>query len=108
MSQGAFTIKGGISITVTSPAGGESWAAGSTHNITWSYQGSPGSTVTIELLNNGKAVSTIKSAASIGKSGIGSYAWTIPKVTAGSSYQVQITSTANSFCTSISNNFTIH
>jgi hypothetical protein len=108
MSQGAFTIKGGISITVTSPAGGESWAAGSPHNITWSYQGSPGSTVNIVLLNNGKAVSTIKSAASIGKSGIGSYAWTIPKATAGGSYQVQVTSTANSFCTSISNYFTIH
>jgi uncharacterized repeat protein (TIGR03803 family) len=107
MSQGAFTIKGGISITVTSPGGGETWSAGSTHNITWSYQGSPGSTVNIQLLNQGTAVSSIKTAASIGKSGSGSYAWTIPKGTSGSSYQVQVTSTANSFCTSTSNYFTI-
>jgi hypothetical protein len=107
MSHGAFTIKGGISISVTSPAGGETWAAGSTHNITWSYLGSPGSTVNIQLLSQGAVASSIKTAASIGKGGSGSYPWTIPKLTAGSSYQVQITSTANSFCTSISNNFTI-
>jgi hypothetical protein len=107
MSQGAFTIKGGISITVTSPAGGESWAAGSAHNITWSYQGSPGSTVNIELLNNGAPVSSIKTAASIGKGGSGSFAWTIPKLSSGSRYQVQVTSTANSFCTSTSNYFAI-
>jgi hypothetical protein len=107
MSQGAFTIKGGISISVTSPGGGETWAAGSAHNITWSYQGSPGSTVNIQLLSQGAVASSIKTAASIGKGGSGSYAWTIPKVTAGSSYQVQVTSTANSFCTSISNYFSI-
>jgi membrane protein implicated in regulation of membrane protease activity len=107
MSQGAFTIKGGISITVTSPGGGETWAAGSTQNIAWSYQGSPGSTVNIQLLNQGVVVSSIKKAASIGSGGSGSYAWTIPKLISGSSYQVQITSTANAFCTSISNYFTI-
>jgi inhibitor of cysteine peptidase len=107
MSQGTFTIKGGISITVTSPGGGETWAAGSTHNITWTYTGSPGSTVNIKLLNQGAVVSSIKTAASIGKGGSGSYAWTIPKLSSGSSYQVQVTSTANGFCTSISNDFTI-
>jgi hypothetical protein len=107
MSQGAFTIKGGISITVTSPAGGETWATGSKQTITWSYQGNPGSTVNIVLLSKGKTVSTIKSAVSIGSGGNGSYAWTMPKVSSGGSYQVQVTSTANSLCTSISNNFTI-
>jgi hypothetical protein len=107
MSQGAFTIKGGISITITSPAGGETWATGSKQTITWSYQGNPGSTVNIVLLNNGKTSSTIKTAASIGSGGSGSYVWTVPKVSAGSSYQVQVTSTANSLCTSISNKFTI-
>jgi 5-hydroxyisourate hydrolase-like protein (transthyretin family) len=108
MSQGAFTIKGGISITITSPAGAESWAAGSTHTITWSYKGNPGATVNIELLNNGAPASSIKTAASIGKSGSGSYSWTIPANQGpGSNYQVQVTSTANGFCTSISNYFSI-
>ena len=39
-------------ITVTSPNGGESWAAGSTHDITWTQTGLTG-TVTIDLYKGG-------------------------------------------------------
>ena len=38
------------SITVVSPNGGETWKRGNTYPITWSYTGSPGSSVSIVLL----------------------------------------------------------
>ena len=37
-------------ITVTSPNGGETWQRGTSHTVTWSYTGSPGSNVKITLL----------------------------------------------------------
>ena len=38
------------SITVTSPNGGESWKRGTSHTLTWSYTGTPGSYVKIMLV----------------------------------------------------------
>jgi len=37
--QGTTTFQGGVSITLTSPVGGESWTAGSTHTLSWSSTG---------------------------------------------------------------------
>jgi hypothetical protein len=34
-SNGNFTITQAASVTMTAPNGGESWARGSTHNVTW-------------------------------------------------------------------------
>ena len=62
-------------ITVTSPNGGESWDRGSSHMITWSYTGSPGSLVKIVLLKGTTTVGTIAESVSIGSGGKGSYAW---------------------------------
>jgi precorrin isomerase len=110
-SDGNFTITGPTppSITVTSPNGGENWAAGSTQTIQWAYTGNPGSYVKIELLKGGVLNRTISSSRSIGTAGSGSYSWPIPSALAGGSdYQVRVTSTTNSAYTDASDgNFTI-
>jgi len=110
-SDGNFTITGPPppSITVTSPNGGETWAAGTTQTISWSYTGSPGSYVKIELFKSGVLALVISSSCSIGSGGSGSYAWITPTSQAGGSdYQVRVTSTTNSAYTDLSDsNFTI-
>ncbi len=94
------------SITVASPNGGESWQAGTTHTITWSYTGNPGTYVKIELFNNGAFVSTIASSAPIGSAGSGSYSWNIPLTqTQGNLYQIRVTSTSNATYTDTSNSY---
>ena len=65
------------SITVTSPNGGESWQRGTSHTVTWSYAGNPGSTVKIALMKGGIEVGTIASSVPTGSSGTGSYTWAI-------------------------------
>ncbi|MCF8240048.1 MAG: T9SS type A sorting domain-containing protein [Melioribacteraceae bacterium] len=61
-------------LELTSPAGGEKWQAGSTHNITWSSTNID--SVKLEYsLDNGTSWTLIKS--SIGTS-LGVYAWTLP------------------------------
>ena len=72
-------------LTVTSPNGGESWQRGTSHTVTWSYTGSPGSTVKIMLLKAGAEVGTIIASTSIGSSGTGSYTWPISST--GSNWQ---------------------
>jgi hypothetical protein len=96
-------------ITVTFPNGGESWQAGSTQTIKWTYTGDPGPSVKIELLKGTSVNSTITSNTSIGSNGSGSYNWTIPTTqTTGSDYKIRITSTSNSSYTDTSDgNFTI-
>ena len=92
-------------ITASSPNGGQTWAAGSTQTITWTYVGDPGN-VKIDLLKGGVVVSTIASFVSKGSNGVGSYNWTIPSSqAAGSDYKVRITSTSNSSVTDTSDNF---
>ncbi len=103
-TMGYYTSTQPPSITVTSPNGGESWQAGTTHTITWSYTGNPGTYVKIDLLNNGSFVSTIASSASIGSGGSGSYSWNIPSTQAtGTLYQIRVTSTNNATYTDTSN-----
>ena len=111
MSNNNFTITGPPppSITASAPNGGETWAAGTTHAITWTYTGSPGTYVKIELYKNGALNRTISSYASIGSGGTGSYNWPIPSNEAGGSdYKIKITSVTNSSYNDMSNNnFTI-
>ena len=85
------------SITVTSPAGGETWTRGTTKTITWSYTGSPGSTVDIDLLKGGLKVGTIADSVPIGSGGQGSYSWPITSTataTTGDDYKVSVQSTS--------------
>ena len=80
-------------ITVTSPNGGESWQRGTSHKVTWSYTGSPGSTVKIVLLKGGIEVGTIASSVSIGSDGMGSYQWAIISTgSTGNDYKVSVQS----------------
>lgn len=96
--------------TVTSPDNGsEDWPAGTTHSITWTYTGNPGSYVKIELLKSGLLNRAIASSVSTGSGGSGSYNWTIPSAqTSGTDYKIRITSRSDSSVTDMSdNNFTI-
>jgi hypothetical protein len=82
-------------IFVTVPNGDQNWKQGSTHIITWSYSGNPGSKVKIELLN-GTMVKVINSSTPVGSKGSGSYSWTIPFNQAlRADYQIRISSTTN-------------
>jgi hypothetical protein len=70
---------------------------GSYQTITWTYTGSPGAYVKIELLKGGKVNKVITSSRPIGTGGSGSYRWLISYYqTAGSDYKVRVTSTTNS------------
>lgn len=68
------------SIVITSPNGGETWQAGSTHNITWSsvsarFGASAAGNVRVQYsLNNGAAWVSISSSTP----NDGSYSWTLP------------------------------
>jgi len=108
-SDANFTIRAGAPITVTVPNGGQNWVQGSTQTIKWSYIGSPGSSVKIELLKGTAVNSVIKASTSIGSAGLGSYSWKIPLTqTVGTDYKIRITSTSNAAYSDKSNaNFTI-
>jgi hypothetical protein len=93
------------SISVTSPAGGASWARGSSHAITWSSTGSPGADVKIQLLKSGAAVKTITKSV---LTSAGTFTWKIPStLSPATSYQIKIISTSNSKVFGISGNFSI-
>ena len=94
------------SITVTSPNGGETWQRGTSHTVTWSYTGSPGSMVKIVLLKGGTEVGTIKDSWSIGSGGKGSYTWPVYlSGTTGSDYKVSVQSISQSAIKDTSNNY---
>ncbi|PWB78988.1 MAG: hypothetical protein C3F08_07650 [Candidatus Methylomirabilota bacterium] len=71
-------------ITVVSPNGGEAWAAGSAHNITWMQTGLTGS-VTIDLYKSGVYQRTLGTAASTD----GTLSWAIGD-TPGTDYRVLV------------------
>ena len=84
-------------ITVTSPNGAEIWELGSTQTIQWTYTGTPGANVKIELYRRGVLTRVITSRTSIGDGGTGSYMWTVPKgQKMGSRYKVKVSSIKNS------------
>ncbi len=93
-------------ITVKAPNGGESWQRGTSRTITWSYTGSPGSNVKIELLRFGVPVRTIASSVSIGSGGQGSYAWSVPSsVVPGNYFKVSVRSVNLPAIRDTSNNY---
>ncbi len=107
-SDNFFTIGSNTNcyVTVTSPNGGEIWAVGSTHNITW--QSNSNYNVRIELWKNGTFYSTISSSSP----NTGTLTWSIPfSIPGGTTYKVKIlaiNSTASNSCFDFSNgNFSI-
>jgi M6 family metalloprotease-like protein len=74
-------------LAITSPNGGEAWAAGSTHSVTWTQTGLTGS-ATIDLYKAWAYVRTLGTA----DVASGTFAWTIAAgETAGSDYRIRIT-----------------
>jgi hypothetical protein len=80
LSNAAFTIAPpdttAPSVTVNSPNGGESWAAGSVHNITWTATDDVGVT-SVDLSYSTDGGNTFTAIAT-GIANTGSYAWTVP------------------------------
>ena len=77
------------SVTVTAPNGGESWAGGSTQNVTWTSAGV--ANVKLEYTLDGTAWSTIVASTA---ASAGSYAWTVP-ATASTAARVRVSDAAN-------------
>lgn len=76
-------------ITVTSPNGGESWAPGETHEVTWLSTGTTGPSVSIELLRRNSLDRIIIP----NTPNDGSFTWTIPAdLETGSDFRVRVTS----------------
>ncbi len=71
------TLQSQSTITVTSPNGGESWIAGSTHSVTWTSSGTVGHVKIQYSTNNGSSWSTITSSTI----NDGAYSWTLPNTT---------------------------
>ncbi len=89
-----IVMQGNDSVLLTTPNGFERWEGG-IHNITWSYEGDPGSTVRLELWNHDVFDSVIADNVPIGSEGKGYYAWSIPDSLLFSAwYRVRIVSTA--------------
>ncbi|MCY1016206.1 lamin tail domain-containing protein [Pyxidicoccus sp. MSG2] len=85
------------SVTVTSPNGGESWAGGSAHNITWSSSGV--TSVKVEYSLNGSTWSTLTSSTSASS---GSFAWTVPS-SASTAARVRVSDASDASITDSSN-----
>ena len=104
-SDNNFSISQGSFITVTSPNGGEVWAKGSTHIITWLDNISWN--VRVELWKGGAYHSLINASTP----STGSCYWAIPAtIAAGADYKVKIYAVSNSGTTLFDfsdNNFTI-
>lgn len=102
----AFRLEGTVgsacAITVTVPNGGESWALGSSHDVTWT-DNIPDN-VSISLLKGFTKVLTI----SPNTPSDGLFSWTIPTtLTPGSDYKVQIQGKVNRVKDKSNGNFTL-
>jgi YD repeat-containing protein len=92
VSDSFFTIQPTL-LTLTAPVGGINWKAGTPQMISWSYRGSPGSTVAIELRKGGALERVITPSAPLGTNGGGSYNWALPTdLAADDDYRVKIMS----------------
>jgi hypothetical protein len=104
---GTLTYYGSLSapsLSITQPASGASWQAGTTHAINWTFTGYPGSSVKIDLSKSGSSAGVIVSSTSISTG----YNWLIPAdLTPGTDYKIMVTSTSNSAVTGTSAFFSI-
>jgi hypothetical protein len=102
-----FTIRNKVCIiTVTSPNGGETWADGSTKNVTWNSSGTSGNVMIRYSTNSGANWMPITNSTPDN----GTYTWTIPDVGSDqTNCKVRIEDVNNSSCKNESNSdFTIH
>jgi photosystem II stability/assembly factor-like uncharacterized protein len=89
-------------LTVTSPNGGENWAAGSVRNITWTTTGTVAN-VKIEVSTDGGSSFTTIVAST---ANTGSYSWTVPN-TPASTCKIRVSDAAGTASGTSSGNFTI-
>ena len=75
--------------SVTSPAGGETWKAGSSHAITWTASDNVGVT-SIDLAWSTDGGASYPNTIAAGLSNSGSYSWTVPN-TPGSTNRIRVT-----------------
>ncbi len=97
-----FTVSG---LSLTSPNGGESWEAGSSHNITWTSAGITNVKLEYQTAQSGAGATWVTIIASTAASA-GSYSWTLPNVSTNDA-QVRISDASNSSTNDKSNDFTI-
>ncbi len=64
-------------VAVTSPSGGESWAVGSSHNITWTASDASGVT-SVDLAYSTDGGGSYPNAIATGIANSGSYSWSVP------------------------------
>lgn len=92
---------------VTSPAGGESWQAGTTHAITWNYFGLQGYYVHVELSADSGQTWSAEIVPYVPFSP-GSYTWNIPStMPSGGNYRIRIRAASSSQCGISAADFTI-
>lgn len=66
-------------VTVTSPTGGESWAAGSSHNITWTATDNV-TVASVDLALSTDGGTTFPTSIATGLANSGTYSWSVPIV----------------------------
>lgn len=90
-------------VAVTAPNGGQSWATGSSYDITWS-EGS-GTSATLELWNNLSGLKVFDIATGVAGQ---SYSWLIPgSILIGTNYRVKVIDTGDGSFDMSDNNFAI-
>ncbi len=85
------------SVTVSSPNGGESWAGGSSHSITWTATGV--TNVKLEYTLDGSTWTAITASTA---ASAGSYTWTVPN-SASTAAKVRVSDASNSAVSDTSN-----
>jgi hypothetical protein len=93
-------------ITVTAPAAGAVWSAGTSYSINWTTSATvPGDYVAIYLCDSAQTIMAIDSGY---LKTVGSYLWTIPVTLAGgTSYRVKVVSTGDTSVYGCSGTFTV-
>jgi hypothetical protein len=83
-------------------------APGSTARVTWTYTGTPGGTVKVELLKDGKFLAVVKSAAALGTGGAGGVDVTMPPaLNNGAGYQFRTTLSAAAKAPALTGDFSV-
>ncbi len=98
LSGSVFTITQVVAaISLTSPAGGESWAGGSSHNITWTSS----SITDVKLEYTTDAGSNWTTIIASTTASAGSYSWTLPGV-ASANCKVRVSDVSNASTNAVS------
>ncbi|MFX0063848.1 MAG: Ser-Thr-rich GPI-anchored membrane family protein, partial [Candidatus Hermodarchaeota archaeon] len=98
-----FSIEDAPAIEVTSPTSSSTWTKGTEYIITWTHNGTF-TNVKIELYKSSSLELTLTSSTSNN----GNYPWTVNTcLTAGTIYQIKVTSTSDSEVYDYSDNFVI-